>query len=281
MRTPVTLPSTGKKQANMMNVERQGFYREHGRGSTSYRSFVPRPLQEVELQTDDKLDALLKQAHEHLQATADADELEREARSSVNLAYGEPELSLTSGASNPQKEADLGFLRDTMKYSLEHRRQLPLSGRLLKDLHWVMMRGEHNEKKYPGEFRTSPIWMGDESDTLTTAPFVPPVEPDMMEAFYQLENYINYEEHTDPLIMAALIHYQFEAIHPFIDGNGRMGRLLTLLFLMDRGVISQFSVPLSTKLNLRQFRYFTGLASVEISGTYERWVKFFLEILAE
>ncbi|MGI6224585.1 MAG: Fic family protein, partial [Prevotella sp.] len=81
---------------------------------------------------------------------------------------------------------------------------------------------------------------------------------------------------TDPLVMAALIHYQFEVIHPFIDGNGRMGRLLTLLFLIDRGVLSRYSLALSSALNLSQFRYFTGLASVEISGTYEKWVKFFL-----
>ena len=141
------------------------------------------------------------------------------------------------------------------------------------------MQGEHNEKKYPGEFRTSPIWMGDEHDTLESAPFIPPAPDDMLKAFYDLEQYINADDDVHPLIKAALIHYQFEVIHPFIDGNGRVGQLLTLLFLNERGILKGAAVNLPRVFHLRQFRYFTGLASVEISGTYEKWVRFFLEAL--
>lgn len=101
----------------------------------------------------------------------------------------------------------------------------------------------------------------------------------MAKSIADLENYIHYEEQTDALIMAALIHYQFEMIHPFIDGNGRIGRLLTLLFLMDRNVIQQPVLSLSKNLMSSSFKYFTGIASVEVSGTYEKWVKYFLQQL--
>ena len=94
-----------------------------------------------------------------------------------------------------------------------------------------------------------------------------------------LENYIHYEEQTDAIIMAALIHYQFEMIHPFIDGNGRIGRLLTLLFLMDQGVILQPVLSLSKNLMSSSFKYFTSIASVEVYGAYEKWVKYFLQQL--
>ena len=101
----------------------------------------------------------------------------------------------------------------------------------------------------------------------------------MLKAFYDLEQYINADDDVHPLIKAALIHYQFEVIHPFIDGNGRVGQLLTLLFLNERGILKGAAVNLPRVFHLRQFPYFTGLASVEISGTYEKWVRFFLEAL--
>lgn len=120
---------------------------------------------------------------------------------------------------------------------------------------------------------------GDEHDTLESAPFIPPAPDDMLKAFYDLEQYINADDDVHPLIKAALIHYQFEVIHPFIDGNGRVGQLLTLLFLNERGILKGAAVNLPRVFHLRQFPYFTGLASVEISGTYEKWVRFFLEAL--
>lgn len=172
-------------------------------------------------------------------------------------------------------------LRNALEYGLDHLETLPLSGRIIKDMHWIAMQGEHNEKKYPGEFRKSPIWIGDEHDTLATAPFIPPSPDDMLEAFYGLEEYINAEEDVNPLVKAALIHYQFEVIHPFIDGNGRLGRLLVLLFLVDKGLLHGCTINLSGVLHIRQFFYYSGIASVEISGTYEKWIRFFLKALSE
>lgn len=96
-----------------------------------------------------------------------------------------------------------------------------------------------------------------------------------------MEEYINAEDDFNPLIKAALIHYQFEVIHPFIDGNGRIGRLLVLLFLVDKGLLHGCTINLSGALHIRQFFYYSGIASIEISGTYEKWLRFFLKTLAE
>ncbi len=103
----------------------------------------------------------------------------------------------------------------------------------------------------------------------------------MLAAFYDLEQYINAPDHLHPLIKAALIHYQFEAIHPFIDGNGRVGRLLTLLFLINRGILHGCTANISRILHLRQFQYYSSIASVEVSGTYEKWISFFLNALCQ
>ncbi len=271
---------------------RSGYYKINGRGRTAYESFVPQPLQNIVINVEDKgrngqqptLLELADKALEHLKAkNAEGKDLTADiAESSVRLAWNVPPmvlLSLGDETEKAKRDIDQQNMVRAIRYGIDSLERLPLSGRLLKDLHWVAMQGEHNEKKYPGEFRTSPIWMGDEHDTLESAPFIPPAPDDMLKAFYDLEQYINADDDVHPLIKAALIHYQFEVIHPFIDGNGRVGQLLTLLFLNERGILKGATVNLPRVFHLRQFPYFTGLASVEISGTYEKWVRFFLEAL--
>ena len=271
-------------------MDRQGYYRTIGRGERAYRSFVPTPLQDIHLEIDEEMQTLLAQAHDRLKNRnlSDIDALQKEeVENSVNLVYGEKKpISLAffetddkEDKEDKKRKLDEQNLLQATRFAVERMQKLPISSRLLKDVHWVMMQGEHNEKKYPGEMRTSPIWLGTKEDTLATAPFIPPVYEDMAQAIADLENYIHYEEQTDALIMAALIHYQFEMIHPFIDGNGRIGRLLTLLFLMDRSVIQQPVLSLSKNLMSSSFKYFTGIASVEVYGAYEKWVKYFLKQL--
>lgn len=233
------------------------------------------------------MQTLLAQAHERLKNRniSDIDALQKEeVENSVNLVYGEKKsLALaffeTDDKEDKKRKLDEQNLLQATRFAVERMQKLPISSRLLKDVHWVMMQGEHNERKYPGEMRTSPIWLGTKDDTLATAPFIPPVYEDMAQSIADLENYIHYEEETDALIMAALIHYQFEMIHPFIDGNGRIGRLLTMLFLMDRGVIQLPVLSLSKNLMSSSFKYFTNIASVEVYGTYEKCVKYFLRQL--
>jgi len=262
---------------------RSGYYRANGKGRMTYESFVPMSLQNLEINVTDEEMALADKAMAHLiEKDKVGDDLSRDAvLSCVNLAWNMPPRMSTPKDEDTEgrMQTDRDNLLNALLYGLDHLDRLPLSGRILKDMHWIAMQGQHNEKKYPGEFRRSPIWIGDEKDTLLTAPFIPPSPDDMRQAFYDLEQYINADDNIHPLIKAALIHYQFEVIHPFIDGNGRVGRILILFFLIDRGILHGCSINLSKALHLQQFRYFTGIASVEISGTYEKWIKFFLNTL--
>ncbi len=264
---------------------RSGYYRKNGKGETSYQSFVPSPLQDIELIVDDGMKRLADAALLHIREK-DKEGIDRsddEVESSVALAWNIPSLMLmpTENKDTHTMVADRRHLRKALDYGIGHLPALPLSGRLMKDLHWIAMQGEHNEKTYPREFRTSPIWIGSDEDTLSTAPFVPPSPEDMLKAFYDLEQYIHSEDNIHPLIKAALIHCQFEVIHPFIDGNGRMGRMLVLLYLMDCGILSGCTVHLSQALHIRRFQYDAGIASVEISGAYEKWVRFFVNALLQ
>lgn len=264
---------------------RSGYYKTNGKGQTAYESFVPTPLQDVKLNIDDEMKRLADEALAHIKQKdkEEIDVSEEAIKSSVRLAWNVPPLFLMTNDKELEEKTliDRDNLRNALEYGLEHLETLPLSGRIIKDMHWIAMQGEHNEKKYPGEFRMSPIWIGDDRDTLATAPFVPPSPDDMQKAFYDLEEYINAEDDVNPLIKAALIHYQFEVIHPFIDGNGRIGRLLVLLFLVDKGLLHGCTINLSGALHIRQFFYYSGIASIEISGTYEKWLRFFLKTLAE
>lgn len=262
---------------------RSGYYRNNGRGRTAYESFVPVPLQEVVVNVDSNLQALADEAMTalHKKDEEGNDMSEEAVKSSVRLAWNVPPLLLMTDDQklSTKVAVDRDNLLHAMDYGISNLDRLPLSGRLLKDIHWIAMQGEHNEKKYPGEFRSSPIWIGSEEDTLSTAPFVPPSPDDMLKAFYDLEQYINTDDSTHPLIKVALIHYQFEVIHPFIDGNGRIGRLLCLLYLIDKGILHGCTANISGALHIRQFQYYAGIASVEISGTYEKWIRFFLQTM--
>lgn len=125
----------------------------------------------------------------------------------------------------------INYIKAT-EYALNRLSDLPLCNRLIKETHAVLMNGVRGQEKNPGEFRVSQNWIGAAGSTLKTARYIPPCPEDMVQAMSDLEKYMNAEDDLDVLIQAALIHYQFEIIHPFLDGNGRVGRLMiTLLFL--------------------------------------------------
>lgn len=260
---------------------RSGFYRENGSGRAAYPSFVPAPLQQIELNVDDEMRRLADRAMQHLRQRnrEGKDRSESAAAASVHLAWNVPPLLPVDDILRQKIQTDTDNLRRALRHGLDELDRLPLSGRLIRDLHRIALQGEHNEKKYAGAFRTSPVWIGAPWDTLATAPFIPPSPEDMLTAFYDLERYINTTEADHPLIRAALIHYQFEVIHPFVNGNGRIGRLLVLLFLVGQGILDGCTIGLSTALQLRQPQYVNGLSAVELSAAYERWVRFFLTTL--
>jgi Fic family protein len=132
-----------------------------------------------------------------------------------------------------------------------------------------------NEKN-PGEFRHSQNWIGPVGCTLKDAKYVPPNTEDMIEAISDLEKFLNEEDDMDPLIKIGLAHYQFETIHPFLDGNGRIGRLLITLFLMERKVLSHETLYISYFLKRNRIEYYDRLMEVRSKGNYEQWINFFL-----
>lgn len=163
------------------------------------------------------------------------------------------------------------------QYALDRLHTLPICNRLLRETHQILMEGVRGQEKNPGEFRRSQNWIGPAGCSLKDARYIPPNVADMERAMSDLEKYINEAADDDPLIQAALIHYQFETIHPFLDGNGRIGRLLILLYLMEQKLLSKPVIYVSYFLKKNQVEYYDRISEVRRSGNYEQWVKFFLE----
>ena len=151
----------------------------------------------------------------------------------------------------------------------------------MKEVHEKLMEGVRGQDKTPGEFRHSQNWIGPANCSLKDARYIPPNVQDMEEAMSDLERYMNENVEYDPLIRVALIHYQFETIHPFLDGNGRIGRLLILLYLMEQKVLSKPVIYISYFLKKNQVEYYDRISEVRRSGNFEQWIKFFLEAVSK
>ena len=167
------------------------------------------------------------------------------------------------------------------EYAINRLQTLPLCNRLIKETHAVLMEGVRGQEKNPGEFRYSQNWIGGQGSTLRNARYIPPNPEDMVDAMSDLEKYMNGEDSLDPLIQAALIHYQFETTHPFLDGNGRVGRLLITLFLMEKKILSAPSLYISYFMKMNRVEYYDRMTQVRKTGDYEQWVLFFLQALSD
>ncbi len=167
------------------------------------------------------------------------------------------------------------------EFAIDRLQTLPLCNRLIKETHAVLMEGVRGQEKNPGEFRYSQNWIGGQGSTLRNARYIPPNPEDMINAMSDLEKYMNGEDSLDPLIQAALIHYQFETTHPFLDGNGRVGRLLITLFLMEKEILSTPSVYISYFLKMNRIEYYDRMTQVRKTGDYEQWILFFLQALSD
>ena len=165
-------------------------------------------------------------------------------------------------------------------YAIERLEKLPLCKRLFREIHGQLLSGVRGQEKNPGEFRRSQNWIGAANCSLKEARFIPPNVDDMNQAMDELELYMNERDDYDPLIRISLIHYQFETIHPFLDGNGRVGRLLILLYLMQQGLISKPIIYISYFLKKNQIEYYDRISEVRRSGNYEQWISFFLEAVS-
>ena len=167
------------------------------------------------------------------------------------------------------------------EFAINRLQTLPLCNRLIKETHAVLMEGVRGQEKNPGEFRYSQNWIGGQGSTLRNARYIPPNPEDMINAMSDLEKYMNGENSLDPLIQAALIHYQFETTHPFLDGNGRVGRLLITLFLMEKKILSTPSLYISYFLKMNRIEYYDRMTQVRKTGDYEQWILFFLQALSD
>lgn len=163
-----------------------------------------------------------------------------------------------------------------LEHGLERLDTLPISLRLIRELHERLMVGTRGQERTPGEFRRSQNWIGPPGSTLTTAIYVPPPVPEMLDALADLERFIHEPSSLPMLIRLAIIHYQFEAIHPFLDGNGRVGRLLIALLLTAWGVLSQPLLYLSAYFEQHRQAYYRHLLNVSQQGDWDAWLEFFL-----
>ena len=183
-----------------------------------------------------------------------------------------------------QSVADvINYIKAT-DFAIRRLKDLPLCNRFIREIHAVLMENVRGQEKTPGEFRRSQNWIGGQGSTLKTARYIPPAPEYMNEALSHLEHFINFDEQfsfLDVLIRAALIHYQFETIHPFLDGNGRIGRLLIILFLIEKGVISTPALYISYSLKRNRLEYYDRLTYVRTEGNYEQWISFFLSAVKE
>ncbi len=277
-------------------MQRAGEYIKNLSGDAEYRSFRPTPLP-VEINIDTEMLSLLTDATRTL---AELDTLSsyipnmnlfvsmyvrKEALLSSQIEGTQATLEdvldpLIEKNSNQNVADVINYIKAT-EYALERLNTLPLCNRLIKEAHKVLMQDVRGQEKNPGEFRYSQNWIGSAGSTLKNAKYIPPNPEDMQQAMSDLEKYINSDDEFDLLIQASLIHYQFETIHPFLDGNGRVGRLLITLFLMQKKILNTPALYISYYLKNNRIEYYDRMSEVRNKNNYEQWIKFFLRAIKE
>ncbi|MDR1603177.1 MAG: Fic family protein [Gracilibacteraceae bacterium] len=280
---------------------RSGIWQKNLSGAMEYESFAPSPLPpSPPLEHSAKTHDLLITAHRYLALLDGLSSripnvnlfismyVRKEALMSSQIEGTQATLedildpSLDENAN--QDVADVVNYIKATKYAIQRLNDLPLCSRLIRETHAVLMENARGQEKMPGEFRRSQNWIGGSGSTLRTARYIPPAPEYMNEAMSRLEWFMNHDEQfasLDVLTRAALIHYQFETIHPFLDGNGRIGRLLVILFLVAKGVISTPVLYISYFLKRNRIEYYDRLTYVRAEGDYEQWVNFFLSAIKE
>jgi len=170
--------------------------------------------------------------------------------------------------------------RSAMEAGLKQLPDLPLVRRMVSDIHQILLRGVRGDEKQAGTFRKRPVWIGSPTDAPENAVFVPPFEPEMLKAWRDWEDFANKDPRLPTLVQCALIHYQFETIHPFLDGNGRLGRLLIVFFLIHRGLLPAPLLYISSYLEQHRREYYERLQAVRERAEIQEWLQFFLTAVA-
>lgn len=279
-------------------MKRAGIYVDNLNGEATYQSFKPNPLPPIpEIEMDGEIVKLLVDANKQLVKLDTASQLISNADLFISM-YVRKEALISSQIEgtqctlddvlDPEVEANanldvsdvINYVKAT-QYALKRLERLPLCCRLIREIHEVLMENVRGQDKTPGEFRHSQNWIGPANCSLKDARYIPPNVEDMQTAMSDLEKYINENVDYDPLIRAALIHYQFETIHPFLDGNGRIGRLLILIYLMEQRLIEKPVIYISYFLKKNQIEYYDRISEVRRTGNFEQWIRFFLEAVSK
>ena len=279
-------------------MKRAGIYVDNLNGEAMYQSFKPNPLPPIpEIEMDGEIVKLLVDANKQLVKLDTASQLISNADLFISM-YVRKEALISSQIEgtqctlddvlDPEVEANanldvsdvINYVKAT-QYALKRLERLPLCCRLIREIHEVLMENVRGQDKTPGEFRHSQNWIGPANCSLKDARYIPPNVEDMQTAMSDLEKYINENVDYDPLIRAALIHYQFETIHPFLDGNGRIGRLLILLYLMEQRLIEKPVIYISYFLKKNQIEYYDRISEVRRTGNFEQWIRFFLAAVSK
>ena len=187
------------------------------------------------------------------------------------------ELELETEHRDPYSDAyELANYVQAMNFGLDRIKTLPLSLRLIREIHKELLRDGRGSKATPGEFRRTQNWIGPQGASLKQATFVPPPVPEMKRALHDFEGFLHADSRYPTLIEVGLAHAQFETIHPFLDGNGRVGRLLNIFLLVHRGILRQPLLYLSYYFKLHRTEYYDRLMAVRLAGDWEGWLRFFL-----
>ena len=266
--------------------------------SGGYKAFVPNPMPpEPPVAIDEKTQVLLSRADRALARLDGISYILPDPELFVAM-YIKKEALLSSQIEGTQaslvdvlefEAGERGFKSDVeevinyikaMNYGLNRLNDIPMSLRLIKEIHAILLKGVRGSDRQPGEFRTTQNWIGP-TNLLSEASFIPPPPEEVMKAMGDLEKFFYEQTNLPPLVKCALIHYQFETIHPFLDGNGRMGRLLITFYLCWEKILSRPLLYLSYFFKKYRQEYYDRLNNVRYGDDFEGWVQFFLRGVVE
>lgn len=275
-----------------------GIYKDNFSGDAEYKSFYPTKLSELKFDHFDehilnlltKANYLLGELNGISSSIIDMNQfvssyVRKEALYSSQIEGTQATLEDILNVENESNlNADLEEIVNYVKalnYAIRLQETYPICNRYIRMVHEVLMNGVRGAEKNPGEFRKSQNWIGHASSTLKNAKYIPPTVDDMNECMGDLEKYINEYFELDDLIKIALIHYQFETIHPFSDGNGRIGRMLIILYLISTSKLKYPCLYISYYLKRNQVEYYTRMSNVRNRNDYIQWIEFFLQGIIE